>query len=503
MDKGNIWENGSFNNLSFDEAVEKYIQYQPKENATKEEVKNFKSKDNGENFSWVLDSDSKCLKINDDNRSVAWGIPNQVIGNPDTAIVFLCLLNPRTRNDTLGIGKLKDYIDAEDKNGGEFFRTINEYKEHINNNGKENILKQEVSKMLNRKLGPQEIIKIIDGLKDKIYPKNSNEDFKKPDQFGKTWRTYQKKFELSTAFKIKLDKSFDEFIENETVNHRANLQNLIYQNLKDDIREEQHKWVDIWNKKFEEMKESELNNPSSQNPLFERFIKKIGDELDPINEMYYFKTYYWNLIINDKFLNKEDFFEHLYNEGKNKEKILEFYEGLKICDLELFPYRTNNNDGIKFKNKKSYKDLESSKYVASLIIKRIKKYENDKINKPIFIFRSYAEWRNVMYEYYLLTEKSDGNDKSSSDIEGMKNTAIINKLIYNKKELNYEKQKELSKFNELINLKKKFLEFEKEYFYKFANQNGLISRRNIHKVIIDKSDFEDIRKLSGITEKES
>ena len=68
--------------------------------------------------------------------SIDFGLPNQVIGNPETAEIFVCLLNPRTRSDTSKVTNLKDYIKLENKNGGELFTNKSDYAKHIVNTEK-------------------------------------------------------------------------------------------------------------------------------------------------------------------------------------------------------------------------------------------------------------------------------------------------------------------------------------------------------------------------------
>lgn len=470
MDKDSLFENSIWGDKAIakwnaENKDEENFKEQKTINELAEEYNEIYDKDEKNKFSWVLKDDEGKIDLKASDQSAQWGIPNQVIGDPDTANVFLCLLNPRTRNDTSKCTSLKEYIDLENKNGGELFDSVEEYKKHIINN-KSNILEQEISRVLSRKLSLTDINKEIEKLKNilenNIYSNKENEKFREFDKFKESWKKFQKDLNLSPTFKIILDKKFSEYIENEQDNDKS-IQTL-YDDLKESIKTEKEKWIKHWNDEFEE-KKINLNKIEKNHPLFERFISQIASELNPLNDSYYFKTYYSNLLFQKK--EKEEAAEK--EKTKNRTKFLDDvyekkidikFKNLKICDLELFPYRTIDEHGIKLENK--YSDLKSSKYVASLIINRIKKYEIDikeyelkesidkKPIKPIFIFRSYGSWKETIN--YCLNSKD--ND---------------------------------------VNLTEDYEILEEKYFYRFPNTNGAITPGNIKKVRIPKDEFTKIR----------
>jgi len=126
----------------------KYNEYYEKE---KELEKKGELKDTdkiGEDeFSWVLEEDKG--KIDDSkSNSIKWGIPNQVIGDYEKANLFLCLLNPRTRNLTDEGKNLKSYINKENNgNGNEYSDNPENYMSMIFPN--ENVLSSEIRDLKN------------------------------------------------------------------------------------------------------------------------------------------------------------------------------------------------------------------------------------------------------------------------------------------------------------------------------------------------------------------
>jgi len=113
----------------------------------------------------------------------------------------------------------------------------------------------------------------------------------------------------------------------------------------------------------------------------------------------------------------------------------------------LFPYRSN--DVSKLKNY----IVPSSNYSADLIIDRIEKAEINDKNNLKFIFRSYPEWQKLFIE--RLVERNGITKKLATE--------------------------------------KYFDEFA-DYFYRFPNQSGSLSKINFHKVRISNKDYDDIRK---------
>jgi len=351
---------------------EKFISKSPwKELDIKEKVQEYNGCHDGkaanEKFSWVLKSDREKLDFIGDynknksgklvpcDKSIDWGIPNQVIGNPMEANFFLCLLNPRTRNDkeTTKIiesknGKLKDYIISEN--------------EEIKDNN----------------------------------PKNQKEYFGPINQNEK--------------------EIYDKYARH-IINIDENVLTQEVRELKDD---------DEWNDVSSKLKKGFYNK-------------------------YYYLHKYYNFIFRGEVNNDDgseyDVFKSFRNGEINPDE-------LKICDMELFPYRTNSGTGIKFKSngngKYTYKDLDTSLYAASLIVSRIeKKIKDGNKDKPlVFVFRSYTNWADTIKEY-LKSYKYTGK-LEFSDVE--------------------------------------------EYFYRFPNQSGALSSNNIYKAKLPDDQYASIHK---------
>ncbi|WP_368791302.1 hypothetical protein AB3Z09_04205 [Companilactobacillus farciminis] len=140
-------------------------------------------------------------------------------------------------------------------------------------------------------------------------------------------------------------------------------------------------------------------------------IKKASFEKknNPVRKQYYLHTYY-NFVFR-----KEEIKDITKKSKKSKEKLQESKESaaqkerevykylytkklseiskLKICDLELFPYRTEStpNDSLEDKDGVGYSKMASAQFVARVIIKRALEK-----NSPIFAFRSYDKWEKVI-----------------------------------------------------------------------------------------------------------
>lgn len=270
---------------TIDELAKEYNQYHVDidNDPTEDERENFKARDNGDDFSWVLESDKTKLDVEKGDQSIRWGIPNQIIGDPASASFFLCLLNPRTRNSK---------ISADSKSLQKFITAENEEKDLNSNNQKEYF---------------------------------SNKNLYK----------YQKHI---------IDTSESELV-----------------------------------KELAEVK-------AIKKPVF--------------NDYYYLHSYY-NYILRDNSESEKDVFEKYGTDGK---KVL---NNKNVCNLELFPYRTNDGAGIKFnenpkgrklknggKSHYTFRYLTSSKYVASIIIDKIE--ENKDKKELYFVFRSYSSWYGVI-----------------------------------------------------------------------------------------------------------
>lgn len=299
----------------------------------KEYIRNYNS-DTQSDFSWVLDDDKKALKL-DKADSINWGLPNQVIGNPKTANLFLCLLNPRINDRTTPYKDFKGYVAKESQqNPEEYFEDVDMYYQHIIQTN-QNVLAKEIRNL------------------------QQESDFDK-------------------------------------------------------------KWTDYKSKKTE-------NNP--------------------LRKQYYLFSYYYYLLRDGG--SKIDFYRNLRNQP------IDYFDNLKTCDLELFPYRTENAKGIHFQKGKSFKDLASSRYVASLIIDRV--FDFSTSEKPVFIFRSYNQWSKVIME--VLRRRAEVNENEEVDEEEL-----------------------IDQYNLLT-----------DYFYEFtSNQNGAITEKNIHKVM-KLGEYDEIR----------
>lgn len=153
---------------------------------------------------------------------------------------------------------------------------------------------------------------------------------------------------------------------------------------------------------------------------------------------------------------------------------------LKICNLELFPYRTESapKAGI-FKKGKSYEDLASSQYVANLILDRIDKEESKKKSdkKLFFVFRSYKNWFNVIEnELGKRKAKEEGKGTEPKDVEA------------------YIKDNE-------ENILKEFEDKYWKYFFVFSSsQNAGLSRGNLRRAPkigpkISDSEYKNIKAI--------
>lgn len=211
---------------------------------------------------------------------------------------------------------------------------------------------------------------------------------------------------------------------------------------------------------------------------------------NPLRKMYYLHTYY-NYLFRDQYADGKDtkgeveaeIFDELNQRyEKNGDKI----SHLKICDLELFPYRTEGKPtGSLFKKGKSYKDLDSSKYVANIILDRVEKAnltkESDETleDNPIFVFRSYQDWFKVLLQEFAKRKeiKIDEKKTDKKNLEDEKNSG--------KKDLEDK-------------LLEQYLEETNDYFYEFsAPQNGSLSINNIKKatIKINNSEYKNIKAI--------
>lgn len=435
-DFNNMWSNDQIKNM-----VEKY--------------------NNKEEMSWVSKADQEAIDIDKSDNSINWGIPNQIIGDYKNANLYLCLLNPRTRTDTSSVTTLDNYIEYENKNGGEFFDDkIEEYSKHVIDPS-ENILAEEIGRLLKRDHSP----KVIQNVVDKIVS-FTEEYFKTKDvnttKVNKTkaavndWKKFGDDMNLSNKFRISCIKELNRLLKD--------VDNLeISADFKADlIAEIDNKWLEK-RIHLDDLDQASINYFDYK--MVNRFLKQLDDELNPLNDLYYFNSYYWALLTKGKVSSngkaaRLDYFEKIYQTnkiGKAREKyiaeMLSKYNGYKICNLELFPYRSNNFEGISYQEGKSLLDVESVQRIARLIIDRI---DADEDNRNLrFVFRAYRDnaWRGALKR--ALADKYP--DKNNAEINGLLN----------------------SKYG--------------RFFYKFPNQNASLSQGNFYRVRIDDDEYEQIQ----------
>ncbi|ATO45620.1 hypothetical protein C5L30_000166 [Companilactobacillus farciminis] len=185
----------------------------------------------------------------------------------------------------------------------------------------------------------------------------------------------------------------------------------------------------------------------NQNILAKEFKYLKDHPKTNINKLYYLSHYYYFLFETDgakgsKAKRIKDIIDDTFS--KNDFNI----DKLRICNLELFAYRTETRPKYKkylFKSGKSYRDLKSSQYVANLIIDRVKDKTKD---KPVFIFRAYDEWSRVIKQELGIRMEIISRDEKLSG----KNSKKVNK-----------------EYNSLF----------KDCFYKFASRGGSITKNNV------------------------
>jgi len=414
----------------------KYNEYYEKE---KELEKKGELKDTdkiGEDeFSWVLEEDKG--KIDDSkSNSIKWGIPNQVIGDYEKANLFLCLLNPRTRNLTDEGKNLKSYINKENNgNGNEYSDNPENYMSMIFPN--ENVLSSEIrdlknsyicenliskdeiddvskliavfvkniwddnNKLLSIEKDDKNLYKKVyaDGLGISLSGELVNECHKVLEESVKIYHNSKNKNDLKQYFSsnsvAELRSIFKEEIpnlmdKNNELKATSNLIDRINKNaksnsdkLKDTIKNPDKLKDDEWRTRLELSIDYRMGT---------EIYNKVKNSLSPLRNQYYLFSYYW-FLLSKIILNKEiedvsifydELVKKLNNESEYKD-VINKIDHLNICDLELFPYRSDDKSTIAFLDKNSYKGLSSSSYVAKLIVDRI----NDKSKtNPYFVFRS-------------------------------------------------------------------------------------------------------------------
>lgn len=251
---------------------------------------NSKSEMKDTDFTWILEEDRRKIETSEGHRCLQWGIPNQIIGDPQNANFYLCLFNPRVRNSESSKDNLKEYIHSENNDvpDSEFHEEKDKYYKQITFDVNE--------ENNNRNILAQELRYLISDCKD-----NSG--------------------------KISYDKL-------------------------------------------------EIN------------INKKSE--------YYLLKYYWPLFKENENEIKKDIFKKLLD--YNDEKL---FDNLKVCDLELLPYRSDDKSGVAFKNGYGLNGLSSTMKVAKLIVDRIQDE-----NKPFayFVCRSFGQWKLAINKYLKISK---------------------------------------------------------------------------------------------------
>lgn len=240
-------------------------------------------------------------------------------------------------------------------------------------------------------------------------------------------------------------KTIDDYMKNNGIDSEVN-------NESDKIRKSLEEWL----KGNESINQEDLNNKIckyiiSGESILTREIKEIAPF---IKNEYYTYTYLREVLKLPKLL--------ISTKEKN------YKTTNKVVNIELCPFRSKNANAVK---KLSRTDYE--KFSAYIIWYRIGKYLNDlekdnNTEKPLFIFRSYY-------------------NKKSTD---WKDILVDTLCEINKEEIDSEIIKEYIKL------------FEREYFYIFNSQNGMISKDNLsyfdknnEKKKISSKQFDELREL--------
>lgn len=191
------------------------------------------------------------------------------------------------------------------------------------------------------------------------------------------------------------------------------------------------------------------------------YAKNNSDSND--DSLYYLSHYYYFMFEKKEEQGKKGAKEKGINTFLSKNKVE--IENLDICNLELFPYRTESKPrGGLFKKGKTYKDLESSKYVANIIPDRVL----SESETPIFVFRSYRDWFEVLLQEFAKRQEFKKIDEELDENNGLTEEENLEDTIL-----------------------KQYLEATNDYFYEFsAPQNGSLSMNNIKKATVKINNFE-------------
>ena len=200
---------------------------------------------------------------------------------------------------------------------------------------------------------------------------------------------------------------------------------------------------------------------------FDKTWKKLKKKDDLTRNIYYIWHYFKKLLKESTYLNYNNLPDDYKLYGESKDKAREVTTN-KVVNIELCPFRSKNANAVKKVSRTDY-----GKFSAYIIWYRIGKYLNDlekdnNIEKPLFIFRSYYNKTSPDWKYILVDTLCE----------------------INKEEIDSEIIKEYIKV------------FEREYFYIFNSQNGMISKGNLsyfdknnEKKKISSKQFDELREL--------
>ena len=109
-------------------------------------------------------------------------------------------------------------------------------------------------------------------------------------------------------------------------------------------------------------------------------------------------------------------------------------ENLKICNVELFPYRDDKQGRINLKKNNSVIDISVVRFIILLILKRIYDYKNNNKEKPTFIVRTWTNKKQCGY-FDAIKEFFEKIDSSNADydIENIKKYFLITRSQQNGK----------------------------------------------------------------------
>lgn len=146
---------------------------------------------------------------------------------------------------------------------------------------------------------------------------------------------------------------------------------------------------------------------------------------------YYIYTYY-DFLLKDKLTKLAKAL--LKNGFDNANTELESLEKLKICNVELFPYRDDRQGRINLKKGYSVIDISVVRFIVLLILKRIYDYKNNNKEKPTFIVRTWTNKKQCGY-FDAIKEFFEKIDSSNADydIENIKNYFLVTRSKQNGK----------------------------------------------------------------------